>query len=366
MEEKELFQELLVRFLDGRLTQEEEKRLLRILKADESNFKELIDIKDIWDSVEVNLNIKKQDTDESLLRLRRKMSKEKYLFGQNNIFRSQFIKIAASLIILFGFTFLFLYVKDRNTVQQITAQQTEYNEIVVPKGQKGQIILGDKTKIWLNGNSTLRYPSQFKADRRDIELEGEAYLEVSKDTERPFYVKTTDLTIKVLGTKFNIKAYQGDKTIETTLIEGAVKILPTRTNIKLQETLLKPNEKATFDKEGKTMVLVNLISTTEKSPKKDSKIEKIDDIEAEVEPIISWKDDKLIFKDESLAEIALKIERWFGVDVEFDASDKKFNSYRYTGKFVYNESIERVMEVISVTTPLHYELDQNKLIIRPK
>ncbi len=360
MKEKELFQDLLVRFFDGKLTQEEEVMLLKFLKEDENNFKELLEIRDIWDSAEANLTTKEDETEEALLNLNKK------IFGRKNIFSSPFIRIAATLIILLGFSFLFFFLGNKSIIYHSDNNQITYNEIIVPKGQKSQITLSDSTKIWLNGNSVLRYPSQFATGRRDVELEGEAYLEVAKDKERPFFVKTSELTIKVLGTKFNIKAYQGDKTIETTLIEGAVKILPTKSTMRLQETLLKPNEKATFDREGKSLILVDLAFSGERKQIEVNQLQTKKSIEAEVEPIISWKDDKLIFNDETLVEIALKMERWFGVDVKFDSSNKKLNSYRYTGKFVYNESIERVMEVISVTTPLYYEINQNTLIIRPK
>jgi transmembrane sensor len=360
--EEEKINELIVKYLDNEISGEELNELLKWIKDDSQNFRYFIEMKDIWYSSE------RVDSDEStgekaLLRFR-----NKYPENANSFFRSKklisfTVQIAATLLLAFLLNYSWHWLTGRNETRSYA--EKGYAQVYIPKGQKGQITLNDGTRVWLNSNSVLTYPSGFGTASRKIILDGEAYLEVAKDPAHPFFVETSSVTLRVLGTSFNVKCYSKENTVETTLIEGSLEILSGNSGIRrMKKVTLKPNEKAVFQKINNQISVDVLDIPGQKLKSRNRRIEKLPISITQVESIISWKDNHLIFRDESFEEIAKKMESWYGVDIRIE--DAKLKSYRFTGKFIYNETIDQVMEVISRTTPLRYSLNKNTLVIQSK
>lgn len=215
------------------------------------------------------------------------------------------------------------------TVRQVTA-----------RGDRTFIILEDDTKIWLNAESRLTYPRSFSGkDTREIQLEGEAFFDVTENKQKPFIVHTSDIRIKVLGTSFNVKSYRKDRTIETTLIQGKVTIESSLDSTKL--TLL-PNQQAVFEKETKKIFL-------------EHKDEAVD--------FTSWRDGELVFDDRPLSDIVNELERWFNVTIEVE--DRASLNCHFSAK-VNNKTLEEVLELFKDAEGIDYKIDDTKVLILGK
>jgi transmembrane sensor len=237
-----------------------------------------------------------------------------------------------------------------------------YHEITVPKGEKSELNLSDGTKIWINADSHVRFPSQFNAETRDIWLDGEAYFEVSLDKSRPFLVHTSELDVKVYGTKFNLKAYSDEDIIETTLVEGVVS-LETRGlfNNKKEEVFLKPNHKAIYLKKKAEIAEEDDLIREISEPLRPRKI--LITKTVQVEPAISWHEGKLIFVDESFESIIMKLERRFDVDIVID--NDQINKVKYTG-ILKNISIEQALKALQLTASFDYTIHNDSIMISVK
>jgi transmembrane sensor len=184
----------------------------------------------------------------------------------------------------------------------------EYNTIATPRGGKYQLNLPDGTKVWLNAASSLKFPVNFAANERRVELNGEAYFEVSKNRQRPFHVKTTGQDLEVLGTHFNINSFKDEVETRTTLLEGAVKILPYNYHSNLAnpvEAILKPGQQAVLGSQGLNIV------------------------KADVGEVMSWKNGMFQFNDTELSSIMRQASRWYDVDVVYEG---KIPAIRFSGE----------------------------------
>ena len=130
-------------------------------------------------------------------------------------------------VFIIGFIVAYFFI--RQSGYDVIQEKIIYNELDIPIGSKSKITLSDGTQIWLNAGSTLKYPSKFSDKKREIFFEGEAFFDVSKDKNRPFIVRTSEINIRVLGTKFNVKSYPEDNIIEATLVSGSIEIETRRT-----------------------------------------------------------------------------------------------------------------------------------------
>lgn len=287
------------------------------------------------------------DKHESLSRLMKGISslpKE----GRSNINFSSFWMRAASVIILaiaFSWIWQVISVNRKNQAQKIV-----YNEIIVPVGEKAQAVLSDGTHVWINSGSRFKYPVTFGQTSRDVSLQGEAYFDVKKRGKSEFTVNTQDVRIVVLGTAFNVKAYPEDMKTQTTVIRGLVRVESREKGI--DPVLIKPNQMA--------------ILKSDRSEANKMKPLKSLNIEKQVNTIVitSWKDQMLVFADESFGDIAVKMERWFNMKIRIE--DDLLKQERYTGKFVHNETVYEVLEAIKLTTPITYTVKNEEIIIKRK
>jgi ferric-dicitrate binding protein FerR (iron transport regulator) len=237
-----------------------------------------------------------------------------------------------------------------------------YQEITVPKGEKSELTLSDGTRIWINADSHVRFPGQFSNESRDIWLNGEAYFEVTSDTKRPFLVHTSELDVRVYGTKFNLKAYPDEDVIETTLVEGIVS-LQTRNaiNHKKEEVFLKPNHKAIYLKKKAPAEIIEELEREIREPLKPKKI--LVSRTVRVEPDISWREGKLIFMEENFENIATKLERRY--DVTINIENDQIKRVKYTG-VLKNVSIEQALKAIQLTTDFDFRILEDSILISDK
>ena len=220
--------------------------------------------------------------------------------------------------------------------------EMRYHYLTIPRGGKFSIILADGTKVWLNSDSRLKYPAQFKAGRsREVTLEyGEAYFEVSSATKHDgaaFIVYNNDQKVEVLGTQFNIKAYQDDATILTTLVEGKVKLHMEKDTI---EHILKPGQQAEYNTQEQSMTTKPV------------------DIYNE----ISWKDGVFSFDNKSLLEITKVLSRWY--DVKFKFLDEQLKKEEFIGVLSKNQHIDDIlMQIKHLGIINNYKIEKNEIEI---
>lgn len=229
--------------------------------------------------------------------------------------------------------------------------EKNFSEVSSPVGSKTKLVLPDSTVVWLNAGSKLTYSEHFGSTNRNTTLIGEAFFDVKKSTV-PFIIHANKMQIKVLGTAFNVRAYPDEKTTETSLIRGRVEI---RLDKKPDRPfLLEPNEKLVVSNEQeevKTKVqnkdpLVVLKPLTRT----------VDSTVVET----SWVHNELIFQDESFHEIAMKMEKWYGVAIEF--RDEKLANERLSGTFT-SETVKEALEALQLATKFHYIIRGNLITI---
>lgn len=206
-------------------------------------------------------------------------------------------------------------------------KEIRYSEITVPFGQMSQIKLSDGTKIWLNSGTTLRYPERFAENSRSVSIEGEAYFEVAKMAQKPFTVNTTEMNIEVLGTSFNLSSYKEDATTKVTLVEGKVAV---RDNTGKTIAQLIPGQMAVKNKKNNTLDISNV----------------------ETSFYAAWIAGKIYFDDEPLDQIAVKLERWFNVEITF--ADEKLKSHKFTGTILKNKPVDQIMQALQLLSPIRF------------
>jgi transmembrane sensor len=208
-----------------------------------------------------------------------------------------------------------------------------FHTIQIPKGGTYALTLPDGTKVWLNAASSLKYPVDFTGARREVELAGEAYFEVFKDKSKPFVVKNRSMDIEVLGTHFNVNAYDDNKEIKTTLFEGKVKVIQEKKNL-----ILKPMQQAVLNTGSNTM-----------------KVKEVDSEEA-----IAWKNGEFVFESELISSVMQKIARWYNVEVVYQGP---IPDYEYVGTISRDKDISAVLKMLSLTNTIRFKIEGRRVIV---
>lgn len=221
-----------------------------------------------------------------------------------------------------------------------TTNESKLNEVIIPFGKKSKLVLEDGTTVWLNAGSHFAFPQKFNKNKREVFLDGEAYFEVAKNTQKPFIISTSDINIEVLGTKFNVSAYSSDILSETVLLEGSVNIWDNR-KFFTNKVVMVPNQKATYNKTSKDIEL-----------KKESEPEKY----------ISWVEGWYQFTDQNLEEVLKKLERYYNIKFEYDQSIKS-KILPVSGKLDLKDSLNEVLVVLSKVAKFEYRISGNSVII---
>jgi ferric-dicitrate binding protein FerR (iron transport regulator) len=269
------------------------------------------------------------------------------------------MRYAAVFILAFGLSWMVhLYFWNRTTTPPLADQ---IQTVEVPYGSKSRIVLPDGSVVTLNSGSNLKYSSSgFNSASRSVSLMGEGFFTVTKDSTRPFYVTTPGIKIKVLGTTFNVKAYPDENMEETTLVSGQVEIYASSDKTeKGKPIVLKPNQRAVFLKSENNFLTNDsgmIIPVTTQVKFKTVNFQS----SCKTEQTISWKENKLIFDNESFSSLVIRIERWY--NVKFIVNYPALNSARFTGKFD-KETLEQVLNALVTVTPFNYNIKQNLITI---
>lgn len=323
---------LILSYLNGELDDSTRNELEKWINTNEANKKQVYEVTEIWLASTIALG---KAGNEKAAYLRFKNRTNKY---QTTINHFPFRYVAASLLIgvflgIAGFSFTTKQPKGKEIEKETAGIQT----IEVPVGSRSHIILADGTSVWLNTGSKLTYKSDFSSTTRDVSLEGEGYFEVTPNKTIPFIVHTSNIQVKVLGTKFNVKAYSNDKDISVALAEGAVKFSTNKDP--LNEQLMQPEEQITYNMgTGKT--------TMEKVP---------------AHQISNWTRREILFDEQSFESIAGQLEKTFNVTIHFkDETKKKLHFY---GDFRQGESIVEILTIMSASKKFQYKISRGVIEI---
>jgi ferric-dicitrate binding protein FerR (iron transport regulator) len=243
-----------------------------------------------------------------------------------------------------------------------------YSEYSVPYGSKSRMMLPDSSVAWLNAGSKLVISSQYGIRNREINLVGEAHFTVVP-AQKPFKVMTSGLTIEALGTVFNVKAYPEEKTVETTVEEGEVKISRNHTGIFVGKSkIISINQRAIYNivqgkterlnPEGKSVSSLPSSAGSERKGKAETGEIKVARINSP-EIYTSWKDEKWIIEREELQHLAVKLERRFNVRIIF--RDEELKKYVFSG-VLKDETLEQVLEAIKLTAPIGYKVQHDQVL----
>jgi len=218
------------------------------------------------------------------------------------------------------------------------ATKLRYNTIIIPRGGEFFIKLSDGTKVWLNSETTFKYPLGFAKSERKVELQGEAYFEVVKNKQAPFKVLSGEQIVEVLGTSFNISSYEEDSVIFTTLVEGKVSVF-SKQNPDLKKSLLPNDQSLLFKNQGV-----------------------INKRKVEAYKYTSWIAGRFYFKDQQLVEIMKTLSRWYDVDVIFKNENAK--TVKFTGDLQRHEKFENILSKIEKTNEVKFEIKDKIITVK--
>ena len=231
-----------------------------------------------------------------------------------------------------------VYDSDSEQKDSVVFEESEINKIITTTGGFYTLVLSDGTRVWLNSESELEYPVLFGKGKRVVKLTGEAFFEVTKDASRPFIVETNDIRTRVLGTSFNIKAYQNEPAIATTLFTGKVEVaLLTDT---LRRVVLVPGKQADLN------LQTNHLSVGE----------------VNLEHVIAWKEGMFMFNKENIEVVTRQIERWYGVKFIYEAGCHKY--YTFNGYLSKDESLKTILDALTFTGGPKFKIDENVVYVK--
>ena len=212
---------------------------------------------------------------------------------------------------------------------------SEMNTIQTPRGGQYQVILADGTKVWLNSASSLSYPTAFMGKDRQVQLKGEAYFEVAEDKNKPFKVSVADVQVEVLGTHFDVMAYEDENAIKTTLLAGSVRV--TRNGMGSQ--VLAAGQEASMDRSSGSLS-VN---------------------EMDGEEAVAWKNGFFQFDGVSIETVMRQLARWYDVDVEYEGKTDK----HFRGMISRSSNVSEVFRMLELTGAVHFSTEGKRIIVKP-
>lgn len=326
MKENYIF-EIIKQFFRYSYPPETEERIQKWIVRDEWTAEKNDALSAVWDEIELSPN---GDTYKTLAKVK---SRIRQIENRKNQLRMRRVLLGSAAILIPILLLLGGYLYVHRNVEMI--------EVLTTANQQKQCILSDGTIIWMNACTRLTYPSRFDDSIRVVTLEGEAYFTVKSDAAKPFIVKTNELTVKVLGTKFNVSAYPSDDRAVATLNSGKIQV-DVHSGKADGRYLLQPDQKIVLNKADHSV--------------------SIHDVEA---GSTGWKDGTLVFEDATFNDIVHTIERRYGVTIDYDK--EAFMASSYTVKFVHNESLEDILGILQdVAGAFEYKIENNKITLMQK
>jgi len=322
-EEREKIYRLVVRNLDGISDDEENTGLKAWIDESDENKKCYEQLVNIWQTKDSG-HFDEIDSNRALESVLFKIS------GRPVLRRIWTLWGKAAAVIIFPVLIISALWLSGQKKKMISLSAPVYNEIFATFGTRTSLKLADGSQVWLNSGSSLRYPDKFIGETREVFLKGEAYFEVTTNHDMPFIVRSANLDVRATGTKFNVLDYSNDIKSEVTLISGKVFVSECDTNgtTKLLSEL-DPEQHMVFNERTKSFSINN----------------------EETYKYYSWKDGKLIFRNEPLSEVIKKIGQAFNVDIELRGAD--LQDYRYRATFE-DESLSEILKLLEISSPIKY------------
>ncbi len=362
---------LMARKLSGEASDDELIELDQLLRKDQqANYSKEI-LHDLWESRPVVDRQYAENKYKELVLQIKNMGLDNGQFAQEDHYinvsakettkknRKTWCYIIGGFFVSAGITAI-IFFNSNNVARKETTEQFAKNEISTRKGSRTNLVLPDGTKVWLNASSKLEYTKDYGNKIREVTLSGEAYFDVVKNAEKPFIIHTNKMDIKVLGTVFNVKCYPGEKTAETSLVRGSVEVTM---KDRQEKIMLKPNEKLIINNEEikqdkKNVPAIQVQAVAQKPiillshltllPKDNTVIE------------TAWVRNRLSFVSETFEDVALKMERWYSVNIVF--ADGPLKKAFLTGSFE-KETITEALNALELTTGFSYSMKNNNVII---
>lgn len=308
-----MHQELLLKYISRKTSQKETEEVVTWIDSDPANLEKFISLHKSYDALIW------QDIDKLCGKTEKKRSLQ--------IILRRMIRIAAVFVIAFGLSYILS--------QALQKEDLSMQTVSVPAGQRTQVTLADGTIVWVNGRSTLVFPSQFTSQTRNVQLDGEAYFEVRKDPKKQFIISTAHQSrIKVLGTKFNVKAHKDAEDIITTLVEGKINFEFNNVNHQQQYITMTPGQKLVYHSQSKKTELHATSGEKE----------------------LSWKDGKIIFKQTSLKEALDMLAEAY--NVTFVVQKNVPDDDSFSGEFI-NKSLEQILNYIKASSKINWRYLDN-------
>ena len=253
--------------------------------------------------------------------------------------KSALMRVAAMLFIPLLLGSLVVFYRMSNSLSQMSAS-TATEKVIANPGSRVHFTLPDQTEVWLNSGSTLEFPLAINLqDSRKVKLSGQGYFKVAHDTNHPFFVETGEISIKVLGTCFDVSVYGEDKQVTSTLEEGSIAIIDLKGN---EITRIHPGQKAILDKLTRILEVKNV----------------------ETALTTSWKDGKLLFRNTALADVTTQLERWFNCKIHLDPRLLK-TDLNYTAT-IQDETLGEVLKMLEISTRIKTKIEKREVYINSK
>ena len=318
-------EQLLIQFLTHTCTSEDLRLVDQWIASGKPNADWLFEMERIWSLKDELRFSDRREIEEAYNRFTLSQGKSKN--AKPHFYIYPILKYVAAVIII-GLLGLNLY----KMVQPATVGE---NTVEVPKGQRASLMLSDGTKIWLNSQSKLIYPTQFSDKERNVRLEGEAFFDVAHKEHLPFVVHSPLLAIKVLGTKFNVASYENDEQVTTTLAEGRVEVGDEKGSVRL-----KPEEQALFCKGDRSLRVVD------------------------VGMYLAWKDGKFIFEEQSLEQIMKQLQRWYEMSVFY--TNEEVKQYTFSGDLKKYDDFDKIIRMLEEVSGIKISIKENCVVIGTK
>lgn len=228
-----------------------------------------------------------------------------------------------------------------NTEDILTEQQI-FSEVVTPLGSTSKIVLPDGSVVWVNAGSTLTYNYDYNKATREVNLLGEAYFEVTHDPLRPFIVKSEELDIKVVGTSFNVKAYQNEESVNVSLVTGTINVHINNGAVESEEVTLSPDRMLSFNKDSNSVEIIPI----------------------EGKDAMAWTSGRVKFTEQPFVKIVKDLERKFSVSIRIES--ERLKKETYSGSFSPNHTLDQILREVDVDKKYRWTKHRDEIIIRDK
>ncbi len=367
------FDILFSKYLENKCTVEEKRKLLDLFSSPENDKSHIAFLLSHLDKFQ---EIQPEDKTVDFENIYRKLlsdieisegvvSEQATLLKSTRIRRIAIQVAAAAAVLCIGFFIGTVSAPAGKTIAAEPALDAAPVEIHAPLGARSEVRLNDGTLVLLNAGSSIKYCNDYNISNRNLELEGEAYFKVAKNTELPLVVNAGNINIKATGTEFNVKAYSEEGIIETTLVNGEVEISQKGNDAAEKVLILKPSQKAIYAEQSDQLTIEKIREIEPQAVK--TVVISTDNLllsaKTDVEQVTAWTKNKLIIRSENLESLCVKLERKYNITFVF--MDEALKKHRFSGVLL-DETFQQVMDVIKLTAPVDYIMDKKTVCLFSK